>query len=360
MITSSKVARVSETIASQLKGRFILYAPNVHTGGGLVLLKALLGVIPPGPGIHLMLDARAREQITLPPGCNASWFYPRIGSRWEAEKDLRRHSTSNSLVLCFHGLPPLFAIDGTVVVFQQNRNLLGLIPLKFFLPRTAIRLGIERLISRLCRRRVDRYVVQTPSMARALQDWYGPEPADIRILPFALPTASLARSTEAHWDFVYVADGEAHKNHRGLIEAWVLLARQGLKPSLALTLSGCDTALASWVDEQKSTHGLQVCNLGHLPHTEVLALYSQARALVFPSQSESFGLPLIEARDAGLPILASELDFVRDVCEPVQSFDPGSPVSIARAVRRFLGQPEAPLRPAGAAEFLHALMQETQ
>jgi hypothetical protein len=28
---------------------------------------------------------------------------------------------------------------------------------------------------------------------------------------------------------------------------------------------------------------------------------------------------------------------VRDVVEPVQSFDPHSPVSLARAIRRFLG-----------------------
>ena len=110
------------------------------------------------------------------------------------------------------------------------------------------------------------------------------------------------------------------------------------------------------VESQVRWHGLQIRNLGHMPHADVLALYGRARALVFPSKGESFGLPLIEARDQGLPILAAELDFVRDVCEPVQTFDPESAVSIARAVRRFLGQAEPPLRAASAAEFLQALM----
>ena len=46
--------------------------------------------------------------------------------------------------------------------------------------------------------------------------------------------------------------------------------------------------------------------------------------------------PLIEAAAAGLPIVASDIDVVRDVCDPVQTFDPESTASIAQAVRRFL------------------------
>ena len=39
---------------------------------------------------------------------------------------------------------------------------------------------------------------------------------------------------------------------------------------------------------------------------------------------ESFGLPLLEASSIDLPIIASESDYVRDVCEPAQTFDPNS------------------------------------
>lgn len=69
-----------------------------------------------------------------------------------------------------------------------------------------------------------------------------------------------------------------------------------------------------------------------------MAVYSCARALIFPSFAESFGLPLLKAQSVGLPILAPELDYVRDVCEPVETFDPQSARSIARAVSRFVGQ----------------------
>ena len=82
--------------------------------------------------------------------------------------------------------------------------------------------------------------------------------------------------------------------------------------------------------------GLKIINLGWLPQSEVLLQYQSCRSLIFPSLRESFGLPLLEASKLNIPILASELDYVYDVCEPEQTFDPSSPQSIARAVTRFL------------------------
>ena len=127
-------------------------------------------------------------------------------------------------------------------------------------------------------------------------------------------------------------------------------------PSLALTLSSRDALLLDWIKQQIETHSLKITNLGQLPHDKLLSIYGKSTALIFPSISESFGLPLIEACQVGLPILASELDFVRDVCEPQQTFDPNSPNSIARAVRRFIGQSDMPLIPASATDFLSAVL----
>jgi glycosyltransferase involved in cell wall biosynthesis len=106
---------------------------------------------------------------------------------------------------------------------------------------------------------------------------------------------------------------------------------------------------------QSKLHGLKIFQLGSLAHGDVLNLYSDTQALIFPSLSESFGLPLLEAKERGCAILGSELDFVRDVCEPQQCFDPLSSVSIARAVRRFMLIPEKPIEPKDAASFIRAL-----
>ena len=324
-----------------------------------MLLQALLNAWPSDFPLVAWLDSRIQARLSLPANAQIEWVRPTLSSRLMAELTLARRAGGRDRVLCFNGIPPLLPNKAELIVFQQNRNYLGLVHLNSFPWRTRQRLRFEQTVARLFRHRCLTYWVQTPSMARDLQRWFGDEPVRIRVLPFCSSRGLVLCDTAKQWDFIYVADGEAHKNHRRLVEAWVLLARQGLKPTLALTLSDRDAKLIAWINHQVREHELQISNLGHLPHDKALALYGQSLALMFPSVSESFGLPLIEARQVGLPILASELDFVRDVCEPVHSFDPYSSVSIARAVRRFLGKGESPVEPVSADIFLDNVINNT-
>lgn len=335
-----------------LDGRLLMYAPNVHTGGGLVLLRDMLHAWPANRPLVAWLDARARSRLAVPEGSLVVWVEPSFGSRLGAELSLARESRQGDRVLCFHGLPPLLPNAADIVLFQQNRIYLGQIDLKRFSLRTRLRLRVELFISKTFRHRVKTYWVQTPSMASSLKQWYGPGRVDVRILPFAVPFDRPPEGLPREFDFVYVADGEAHKNHRTLVEAWVGLRARGLTPTLALTLSQRDAELKRWLADQVQAHGLAITDLGVMPHAEIAGLYGRARALIFPSLGESFGLPLIEAGVLGLPILAGELDFVRDVCAPAETFDPTSAVSIERAVLRFMGMAEVPRQPASAADFL--------
>lgn len=118
--------------------------------------------------------------------------------------------------------------------------------------------------------------------------------------------------------------------------------------------------LCSWIEQQTGQCRLNIVNLGNLPHEQVKELYAQVSALIYPSNFESFGLPLIEARQAGLPILASELDFVRDVIDPEQTFDPESAISIARAVKRFLRIEEQALPLHDASSFLSQISERAE
>jgi glycosyltransferase involved in cell wall biosynthesis len=318
--------------------RLVLFAPNVHVGGGLVLLKELLAASSLGE-VVMFLDQRARHVLVLPPG-QCHFVCPSVQSRFQAELDLYRTSREDDLIFCFHGLPPLLPVRGRVVVFQQNRILLGAVDLGSFPLRVRLRLRAEKAICHFLRHRVSEYVVQTPTMAAAVQAWYRGEPR-VRVIPFVgamSPLPATKGDSPAH-EFVYIADGEAHKNHCNLVAAWGLLAKDGLFPTLALTLPERHQALWADIATVATRDGLRIRNLGVLPHCDVIALYQSALALVFPSTAESFGLPLYEAAMLGCPIIASELDYVRDVCVPVQSFDPSSPRSIAAAVKRFMNVP---------------------
>jgi glycosyltransferase involved in cell wall biosynthesis len=143
--------------------------------------------------------------------------------------------------------------------------------------------------------------------------------------------------------------------------AWIKLQQDGIFPKLFLTLSKVAYSdLVCWVDYQIKSYGLNIENLGLIQSSQINEIYQSGSALIFPSFTESLGLPLIEAREAGVDILASEMDFIRDVIDPVQSFNPFSPISIARAVKRYLGVVEPPIQMKSISELTRDLFEAYQ
>lgn len=335
--------------------RFILYAPNVHVGGGFILLKQLLGALLSNDNCILWLDERAKKVLNINENWSIYWVKASLFSRFISEFNLFHVSEESDVICCFHGLPPILNIRGKVNLFFQNRNYLGTDGSITFSFKTRLRLKYEQIISKLFINNVCTYWVQTPSMRNAVIAWAKKPNLDVRTLPFCNSFNIDSVKVTPKFDFIYVADGEAHKNHKVLVESWKLLANYGIYPSLLLTLPSRNITLKNWILDESIRYGLNITDIGEITHEDVQDLYLSSNALIFPSKSESFGLPLIESARASLPILAGELDFVRDVCCPVETFDPNSPVSIYRAVRRFLLQAESPLVPKTAHDFLEQL-----
>lgn len=335
----------------KISHRIFLHAPNVHVGGGLVLLKGLLASVKLSLGLAI-LDQRAENNLPVFDAAEIVYVPRTIFGRFFAEWRLWKKSKSDDVVLCFHGLPPLFPVRGKTIVFLQNRILVTRDSLSGYTLRTRARLSVERFFLRVFAARIDKFIVQTPSMAKDVFSVLGPS-LSVEVFPFyELSKEKIdEQALEKIFDFVYVSSGEFHKNHRNLLEAWKLLAESDILPSLALTLPD-RSVLSEEVDQAAKRHGLKIVNVGVLETERVNTLYRQSRALIYPSTSESFGLPLVEARNFGLPVLAPELDYVRDVVEPVQTFDPLSPVSITRAVRRYLECPEPTVTVRTSEEFI--------
>lgn len=330
--------------------RLIIHAPNVHTGGGRVLLEELLASLSPYARGAAILDRRLNAPLNLPPEIIVRRIPPSLSARLWAERYLARISDDHSRILCFGNLPPLMGCRGRISVFLHNRHLVSATDLSGFSLRARLRIQAERIWVRWYASRVDEWIVQTESMELLLTKILGSS-GKIRVLPFV----SAATIAGGSWvgdvsiaaplrqvDFCYVASGEPHKNHRRLIEAWVLLAQQGIYPSLRLTLDHRDDRqLCDWIEQQSRQFGLRVENVGRVPPDKIARVYRASRSLIHPSWCESFGLPLVEACSYGLPIVAAELDYVRDVVEPEETFDPQSARSMARAVRRHCGCSES-------------------
>jgi glycosyltransferase involved in cell wall biosynthesis len=345
--------------------RLIIHAANVHQGGGKVLLDAIIEALPADRQVVLILDKRNNLSAQIPENVIIKRITPNLLHRLSIEWWFFKNDQPSDIFLAFGNLPPLLKLSCKTFVFVQNRYLVDDVKLNEFFLKIRLRLTIERLWFTLKKENVDQFIVQTPTMKRLLEGkTKGKIP--VLVMPFVAEPVSYPRELNANifpkksnQDFVYVASGDPHKNHKALIEAWCLLAIDGVFPRLQLTLDEKHfPELCLWIEQKVKDFRLNVVNAGVLSHDQIKRLYTEAGALIYPSTFESFGLPLIEARLACLPVIASELDYVRDILDPEQTFDPNSPVSIAKAVKRFI-RLEEPLVPLQSADrFLKSILEK--
>ena len=332
----------------------IVQATNIHQGGGAVLLTALLDQISQtNEKAILFVD----ERFSLPERANIEVFKvkPKIISRLWAEWKLKQTASlcGNPNILFLGNLPPLFKNNSRSILFFQNTVLLDQNRHFDFNFSVRFKHAIERMWLKSKLGNISLVIVQSGSLERSLNLQF--PKCLVKVVPFAEFKSYPPQVPKSH-DFIYVASSDPHKNHLNLLKAWLLLGESGVVPKLTLTASNFSIREQNLL-EAAAKNKLNIELVPNLPHDEVLKMYSSAKALIYPSFTESFGLPLVEAKIAGLPIIASELDYVRDIVSPAQTFDPNSEISIARAVLRFLNLPEIrKVEIKSAAEFLNEVL----
>ena len=79
--------------------------------------------------------------------------------------------------------------------------------------------------------------------------------------------------------------------------------------------------------------GFDIVVRGRLSEDELVELYATASAMALPSLEEGFGLPVIEATAAGIPIVAAAAGAVQDIVGDLMPLvDPMSVASIAQGI----------------------------
>jgi glycosyltransferase involved in cell wall biosynthesis len=133
--------------------------------------------------------------------------------------------------------------------------------------------------------------------------------------------------------FLYPANFWPHKNHRRLLEAYREYRKTRSHP-LNLVLTGePGVGEAGIVEALRNEPGIHVT--GFLERTALQALMAQAAALVFPSRYEGFGMPLVEAMAAGIPITCSDAGSLAEVAgQAALLFDGSDAEAIASALAR--------------------------
>ncbi|MDD5707125.1 MAG: glycosyltransferase family 1 protein [Kiritimatiellae bacterium] len=131
---------------------------------------------------------------------------------------------------------------------------------------------------------------------------------------------------------LFVGDLAPRKNFGNMLRAWELLRRGD--PELGLVLVGAPAGA-----DVRPAPGL--CLPGYVADADLPAIYAQARALLYPSWDEGFGLPVLEALAAGCPAVCSG-GAPAEFAEGVAAFcDPADPDDITRQAAPWLADSPA-------------------
>ena len=143
--------------------------------------------------------------------------------------------------------------------------------------------------------------------------WLGTDP-----FPQTSPRSAPAKPT-----FVTVGTIEARKNHQLLLDVWSrLIERLGDDAPRLLIIGqrGWEAGpVFDRLDRDAKLRG-HVLEMNKCSDAELAAHMSAARALLFPSFAEGYGLPMMEALGLGIPVIASDLPVFREIGGAIPEF----------------------------------------
>ena len=142
--------------------------------------------------------------------------------------------------------------------------------------------------------------------------------------------------------FFYPASGAVYKNHKTLVEAAKLLKNEGYDFKLVLTLKGNEVRKIRVLKKECEQAGIIVDWVGTQDMNQMKEYYLSS-ILVFPSYLETIGLPLLEAREMGAPIICANLPYATSIIgdyDKAMFFQYDDPVELAELMKTALSEIE--------------------
>lgn len=306
----------------------IIYAAGIHSGGGLFVMNNLKKNMKADEDI-IYLDQRLKKdrffndfKVILVKNNLFSKLYSEFKIKKQINEDVKE-------IVFLNGLPPIFKYKSKVTTYFQNANILNftnkfdkiissnlLRSLKFF----------------FFKKNVNKWVVFSESAEKELKKFINKK---IIYKEKIYIQIKKNKNEKKIYDFIYPANGASHKNHKNLIEAFIILSKLKIFPRLLITLDKID------INKFKISYfckkfKLKIFNKPEDNRDKFLKNYNKSKALIFPSYSETLGLPLMEAKKFGLDILASNRNFAKEYTSKDNLFNPDKPNDIASTIVNYI------------------------
>ena len=227
------------------------------------------------------------------------------------------HNDSNELAVRRHRLRPVFMVHDLIPVLHPE----------FCVPGESARhrKRMHRMLSS-CRGLI------ANSHATLSDMWAFADASALQRVPSVVAHLAPAASTQAEHGpaprihdnyFLAVGTVEPRKNHLVLLHAWRRLAVTMGPDTPHLVIVGQRGWESEGVDDLLERSRVLQGHVTVLPRctdARLAQLLQGARALLFPSFAEGYGLPVVEALGAGVPVIASDLSAVREAVGSVPDY----------------------------------------
>jgi glycosyltransferase involved in cell wall biosynthesis len=156
------------------------------------------------------------------------------------------------------------------------------------------------------------------------------------------PSGDMAARFQENYGFPFlftVTTSWPHKNLQVLLEAFRRLKRTGTFPGKLIVAGQMKGSQHKATLDFIAGHGMggHIILTGFISEEEKAYCYRHALVFVYPSLYEGFGLPILEAMEAGTPVVASSAASLPEVGgDACIYFDPASPVELAERLEELL------------------------
>lgn len=262
-----------------------------------------------------------REQI------NFAWMLYRL------QPDLV-HFTGPQQPLLYFGKKVTSILDLTLVNFVNKRRE-GLV--KNFYKHTVKPLVFKVLVRRVIRSS-DQLITISNFVRQQVVSGYGASPGQVTTTYLAgeSPSTKSAPIDKLKGEkfLLYVGNAFPYKNLEALVDAFAIANL----PNYKLVLAGKPDFFYGELAEYVVNRNIKNVHFaGFVSDDELSWLYMNAKLYIFPSLSEGFGLPGLEAMSYGLPVASSSATCLPEVYgEAAVYFDPSDPNEMAEVIQKTL------------------------
>lgn len=333
---------------------------NLFTGGTLKVMQDCIASLSAYAGREYRIVALVHREDLYPaypnveyisfPKSRKSWlyrlYYEYIGFRklsqklspyvWFSMHDTTPNVYARYRMVYCHNPFPFYKAGWKGLWMQPGIFLLSLLT--------------RHVIYRVNIRKNDYIIVQQQWMREAFEKMFAVDNVIVAMPAFTNPPGNKQPNNTEHNKgtedpdkrktlFFYPATAMIHKNFELLCEATAILEKEGL--------NDFEVIITSFGSENKYAHSLfqRYGNLkrltfqGYLKREQMDDFYKETDCLVFPSKAETWGLPLMEAKEYNKPVLVSNLPYAKETVgkyAQVKYFDPEDAPGLASLMKAFM------------------------